>query len=283
MGYITLPSNASMHLYPNNTMQNYKTQVAITEEFLGKWEVGMVSISYPAMWYNVAEEDTACYVFMADDSIRKCAIQSGRYTSVEQLVKALNDALDSTIVNGLSFFNLTYDALTRKVTYRMGERTVADYDEHPEVLGSSFSKCVTHMLGFEDFWNREYFPEDKYAQNMVSSKTVERFITGAHVADLNRGIHSLYVYSDIVEPCHVGDAIAPLLRVVPLSQMEFRESTSSLLQCTQNFTRVHYHPLSHTHIKTVEIDIKDSRGHPIPFERGELIVTLHIRRVKPIF
>ena len=38
---INLPSNASMHIYPNNTLQNYKTEVAITEEFIGNWEIGL--------------------------------------------------------------------------------------------------------------------------------------------------------------------------------------------------------------------------------------------------
>ena len=95
------------------------------------------------------------------------------------------------------------------------------------------------------------------------------------MADLSRGIHSLYVYSDVIEPCPVGDMSVPLLRIVPLE--EISDSSTSTMQCTQSFSRVHYHPLKHKHIANVEIDIKDSFGRPMPFERRTLLVTLPLR------
>lgn len=271
--YITLPSNASMHLYPNNTLQNYKTQVSITEDFVGKWEVGLVNITYPRMWYNVTNEDTRCYALMDDKSRRNCEIPEGRYTSVEQLVDALNTALNSMIPNGYEYFNLSYNTLTRKVTYNIDVRNTTSSQSHPRVIGTSFSKGVSNILGFQDIIDRKIYPEARFMQN------VDEF-TGQLVADLNKGIHSLYVYSDIIEPCPVGDTRVPLLRVVPIEEPS---NSTSTMQCSQSFTRVHYHPLRHRHITHVEIDIKDSIGRPVSFERGELMVTLHVRRAKSVF
>ena len=109
-----------MNFYPKNTLQNYKTRVCITEEFAGKWEVGLVNITYPHMWYNVNEEDAICYVQFMNFETKTATIPVGRYTSVKQLVEALNKALNSTLPStSHQIFDLSYDSLTRKVTYNM--------------------------------------------------------------------------------------------------------------------------------------------------------------------
>lgn len=301
--YLYLPSNASMDFYPQNTLQNYKTRVCITEEFAGKWEVGLVNITYPGMWYNVNEEDAVCYVQFINFQTKRVDIPHGRYTSVEHLVDALNKALNSVLPPTIShMFALSYNKLTRKVTYDMtanpnrtvltivgtelpgsqpspsgvgvgvgsGGHAVSSNDENINVIGSSFSPAIASILGFEDRLDRKEWSADCYMQN------VGKF-TGKRVADLNRGIHSLYVYCDIMEPCPVGDTRVPLLRIVPL-QDNNSSDVSSTMQRTHTFSHVHYHTLRHRHISEVEIDIKDSIGRPVPFERGELMVTLHLRR-----
>ena len=281
-----------MDFYPKNTLQNYKTRVCITEEFAGKWEVGLVNITYPRMWYNVNKEDAVCYVQFMNWDTKTATIPIGRYTSMEQLIEALNKALNSTLpATSHQIFQLSYDRLTRKVTYDMinnPNRTTINLvlPEIPgnevssddiintmstSVVGSSFSPAVASILGFEDTKDRKTWSAEFHMQNVGT-------FTGKHVADLNRGIHSLYVYCDIMEPCPVGDTRVPLLRIVPLK--ETSDNSTSTMQCTQTFSHVHYHILRHRYITEVEIDIKDSMGRPVPFERGELMVTLHLRRAE---
>jgi hypothetical protein len=281
-----------MDFYPKNTLQNYKTRVCITEEFAGKWEVGLVNITYPRMWYNVNKEDAVCYVQFMNWDTKTATIPIGRYTSMEQLIEALNKALNSTLpATSHQIFQLSYDRLTRKVTYDMinnPNRTTIKLvlPESPgnevssddiintmstSVVGSSFSPAVASILGFEDTKDRKTWSAEFHMQNVGA-------FTGKHVADLNRGIHSLYVYCDIMEPCPVGDTRVPLLRIVPLK--ETSDNSTSTMQCTQTFSHVHYHILRHRYITEVEIDIKDSMGRPVPFERGELMVTLHLRRAE---
>ena len=74
--YLHLPSNASMDLFPNNTLQNYTTQLSVASEFTGRWEVGLYEIMYPRMWYNVTEEDVKCHVMFSDKPQRNvCCLQ----------------------------------------------------------------------------------------------------------------------------------------------------------------------------------------------------------------
>ena len=211
---------------------------------------------------------------------------------MEELIKALNKALNSTLpATSHQVFQLSYDRLTRKVTYGMisnpnrttiklvlpeipGNEISSDdiiNTMSTSVAGSSFSPGVASILGFEDTQDRKTWSAEFHMQNVGT-------FTGKHVADLNRGIHSLYVYCDIMEPCPVGDARVPLLRIVPLK--ETSNNSTSTMQCTQTFSHVHYHILRHRYITEVEIDIKDSMGRPVPFERGELMVTLHLRRAE---
>ena len=267
--------------------------MCITEEFAGKWEVGLVNITYPRMWYNVNKEDAVCYVQFMNWDTKTATIPIGRYNSMEELIEALNKALNSTLPpTSHQVFQLSYDRLTRKVTYGMisnpkrittiklvlpenpGNEISSDdiiNSMSTSVVGSSFSPCLSSILGFEDVEDRKTWNPEFHMQNVGT-------FTGKHVADLNRGIHSLYVYCDIMEPCPVGDARVPLLRIVPLK--ETSNNSTSTMQCTQTFSHVHYHILRHRYITEVEIDIKDSMGRPVPFERGELMVTLHLRRAE---
>ena len=91
------------------------------------------------------------------------------------------------------------------------------------------------------------------------------------VVDLRRGFESLYVYSSLVEPRIVGDKIAPLLRIVPITGRHGE-------MVTTRFDHVQYIPVMRREFGTVQTEIRDDSGRPVPFERGKVRVTLHSRR-----
>ena len=88
---------------------------------------------------------------------------------------------------------------------------------------------------------------------------------------MRRGFESLYVYSSIVEPRIVGDKISPLLRIVPITGIHGEMVTAS-------FDHVQYIPVLSREFGSVETEIRDDTGRPVPFERGKVTVTLHFRR-----
>ena len=94
-----------------------------------------------------------------------------------------------------------------------------------------------------------------------------------YVADVTRGVNSLYVYCPLVEPRMVGDAQVPLLRIVPVAGRDGE-------MMTRAFDHIQYCPLVLRRFQTVEIDIRDDTGVKIPFERGRVVVTLHCRKRK---
>jgi len=48
--YITLPSNACMDLYPNNTLQNFTVKISNSIQLHGAYEVALVEVLYPNLF-----------------------------------------------------------------------------------------------------------------------------------------------------------------------------------------------------------------------------------------
>ena len=99
----------------------------------------------------------------------------------------------------------------------------------------------------------------------------ERKYNGKVATDPYRGFNSLYVYCDAAEAIPVGDIKAPRLRVVDAAG-NFGDLIHRL------YTTPQYAPVSMKEFNTVEIDIRDDTGRPVPFEFGKFVATLHFRR-----
>ena len=84
---------------------------------------------------------------------------------------------------------------------------------------------------------------------------------GDTIVDLRRGFESLYVYSSIAEPRIVGDKIAPLLRIVPITGRHGE-------MVTARFDHVQYIPVLSREFGSIETEIRDDTGRPVSFERG---------------
>ena len=88
-------------------------------------------------------------------------------------------------------------------------------------------------------------------------------------ADIEDGIHNLYVYCDLIEPVAVGNAKVPLLRIVPIQKEPI---------VTTSYSKVFYYLVMRKIFGAVEINIKGDTGEIIPFVGGKSFVTLHIRK-----
>ena len=86
----------------------------------------------------------------------------------------------------------------------------------------------------------------------------------------SRGFNSLYVYCDAAEAIPVGDIKAPLLRVVDAAG-NFGDVIHRL------YTMPQYVSVSKKEFNTLEIDVRDDTGRPVPFEFGKVVATLHFR------
>ena len=154
----------------------------------------------------------------------------------------LDEAINLEQVSRVKF---SYDSVTQKVRAHLKRQTEF------RLYGD-----LSDILGFN---------------NITSDADHSITLPANSVVDLRRGFESLYVYSSMVEPRVVGDKIVPLLRIVPITGQHGE-------MVTTRFEHVQYIPVMSREFRTIETEIRDDTGRPVPFERGKVTVTLHFRR-----
>ena len=241
--YLVLPSKASMGTHPNNTLAQYITNLPRRISLSDDWECGLTEIHYPHDWYNI--RNARLLVEHAGKMETDAYFEDGYYGSAKMLVRALNDGVKGGSVQ------FSYDPVTQKVCVHMkSDTTFMLYGYLPDILGFGTGDGVVIRTTLTD------------------RKTLTQ---GDSIVDLRRGFESLYVYSSIVEPRIVGDKIAPLLRIVPITGRHGEMATA-------RFDHVLYIPVLSREFGSIETEIRDDTGRPVSFERGKVTVTLHFRR-----
>ena len=199
--YLVLPSNASMVTHPNNTLAQYITNLPRRISLSGAWECGLTEIHYPHDWYNV--RNARLMVEHAGKTETDTYYEDGYYGSAKMLVRTHNDGVKGGSVK------FSYDTVTQKVCVHMkGDTTFMLYGDLPDIPGLGRGDGV-----------------------VIRTSNRKTLTQGDSIIDLRRGFESLYVYSSIVEPRIVGDKIAPLLRIVPITGRHDDSTTSSTFPC----------------------------------------------------
>lgn len=191
--YITLPSNTKVAGNKNN---DFVVELPKKFQLMGAWEVGLSDISYPVSWNTVSDSIVDNAIVMrklpgidykvGKNSIRTqnspdywgFKVQSGRYTSPEDLVKSINDQ-DFYTPDGPI---LSYNRLFNKIT-----------NIRPDVI--FIGKSIQYQLGLENF-------PSKYE--------------GKFTMDVTGGLNYLWIYCNLVQPQIVGDTMTDLLATVPI-------------------------------------------------------------------
>ncbi len=65
--YLTLASNASLDIFPDNKTTSYCVKLPQNIDLEGSWEVGLYSISYSNTWYTL-QHIFATHPYFADRS-----------------------------------------------------------------------------------------------------------------------------------------------------------------------------------------------------------------------
>jgi len=234
--YLTLPSNASLNIFPNNKTTSYRVKLPQTINLEGSWEAGLYSISYPNTWYTLQHgSDTHIYYTNRSGLYMAAKIDYGYYHSVQDLIKAMNKVLAKHISDNIK---LTYNSVSGKVTVQL-------------------------KSGYQLFLNERLSIVFGFGGKEVKiTKTTE----SPYVADLT-SMTAIYVYCDVVQPQVVGDTSAQLLRSIPV------EGKSGDV-ITKTFTNIQYVPIQTKSFEDIEILLRNDTGDPAPFGRGKVITTL---------
>ena len=276
--YLTLPSNSSVDYFGPQKPCSYKTKlehvVSLDPEL---WEVGLAELDYPRSWNNVPK----C-VFRITYPLRRAssdAIRRGdytvlvnvrfggtRYVSGRQLVRDLHAAVqESTLERDAGAISLRYDEIGHRVIISVKENFkfwVQDVLGETLGLNSRAASKTTLRGGLQGY----ELPRAPQTGLSVTSSP--------YTVNVDRLIPTVYVYCSIVRQQYVGDSYVQLLRYVAVP--ETPDDVSS-----NKFNNVHYGNLQTGTFESLEVKLTDSRGIPIDFKHGDVIVKLHFRKKKP--
>ena len=239
--YITLPSESSKDLFPENNPSEYIVRLPHWIQLKGEWEIGLHSLAY-TQWNIIRHLDEAISFTYPLGTGGKGGKMRKHYSSVDEYVSSINESLEKSHVNNEIEFTID---LAGKVTISLSSGyKVRLRGEQAIVLG---------LMNFED-----------------SAETYDVDDTGPYKANLYRETNIL-VYCNIVQPQIVGDRMIPLVAIVPC------QKTTETYETFYAVENIHYIPVQTKAFQNIKVHLRSSTEEPIPFEHGRAAITLHLR------
>ncbi|MDG2555500.1 hypothetical protein P7M41_26250, partial [Vibrio parahaemolyticus] len=226
--YVTLPSNASLHVYLNNKMWRYRTKLAKPIVVSEPYEVGVIELQYPRVWSTFPASDVDVLIY--DSKTNQTAtitMFAGFYDSIPRILKEFNAKCIANPIT--SRLGLQYNNITNHVYFSGGEGYKV-----------TFRGKLAEILGFK--------PGEPF--EIPATTIFKKIYASPHPADIFGGVYNIYVYSNIVDYQLVGDSHVPLLRCINITPEVGRMPTLT-------YDKPHYTSLS----KSVIDDIKNKKRY----------------------
>jgi hypothetical protein len=281
--YITLPSNASMHIYPENTLAQYVTHLPNRIELgYDRWEVALTEIMYTNRFCSVINSKEDWFMLSGNEAYGnfkdKISLPGGVYKTKEELVEK---------INALARNNLYYKAGDPEKFIQIDRNNGSKLEllyykgkdknslEIPHI--SQLSKSLSEKLGFNALWKKDNdeVMHPIWDTGWEDPTTKIKHILAPEHMNLKQPPTHAYVYCDIVKSNIVGDTFAPLLRIVNMTGNNGQAMTTIV------FNTLYYMAVGKREFQTIEINIRDDQGELVPFDTGKLNVRLHFRRSPP--
>ena len=186
---IELVSNASAQLFPGNTLSSFTNFLPEQLNLDGQWEFAISEISYPSMYQNVTEGKIMFFDQKLSKSSEFYYLEPGLYPSITDIVEAMNILIQGRHNHSENCIKVKVPRKTQKVeTYLANEASGLDFCSTD--LGHIFRSNVGNEFGVMLRRKGPHKPELAY--------------------DIVR-MHSVMIYTDLIEYNIVGDTKAPLL------------------------------------------------------------------------
>ena len=242
---IELVSNESSKLFPDNTLSSFTNLLPEQVNLHGQGGVAISEISYPSMYQNVTEGKFMFYDEKLSETTEANYLEPGLYSSITDIVEAMNTLIQERNNHRVTCITIKVSRVTQKVKVYLanGESSLAIFSTD---LGHKFGGDVRNDSGILMRGKEPHEPTFPY--------------------DIVR-IHSLMIYTDIVEYNIVGDTKAPLLRCFPfISKLKSGDIIiTGQYMNYQTFSNLQFRRLSKNSFHSIHIDLRDTSGGKIPF------------------
>ncbi|GFW89632.1 uncharacterized protein TNCV_1025161 [Trichonephila clavipes] len=170
--YVTLPSDSSMHFFPENKISHFKTQLPSPVCLKGEWEVGLSEIIYPHSWLNVNETNNY-FLYKAGDgnisSTVKRTIDVGCYETMLDIISAVQLALPKNP----NRFTIIYNKATKRVKINAVQGSSLHLENLGELLGFKRNAIIIGKDGetISQYYDRpQYLPLVRHSFQTIQSE-----------------------------------------------------------------------------------------------------------------
>ena len=275
---VHLISTASMDFFRDNTLASFRNFCKEEIALDGDWRVALSEIIFLTKLNNVTDEEIT--YFRASEVVasksnagnrntisrpyygEKVFIKSGEYTFIEQLIDEIKTKLKDKI---------HFDASPQEITNSMSIWMNANE-------GISFpSPQIPSLLGYNAKLdeNGEYHIGYKMIPSFDASYEGNELYESHFPYDLSSGTSLSFVYIDIIQYQTVGDAKAPLLRVIDSNRRIKNGSACSIEpNHRKNFTNLDYKKLFTSSVQSISVQLRTETGRLVPFAgTGKVVLT----------
>ena len=197
-------------------------------------------ISYPLMYQNITEGYSKFFDDKLSNSMWTNNLEPGLYTSITDIVQSMNTLIQEKNNHNETCITVKVSRRSQKIVIILASDTsglaLCSTD-----LGHNFGNNVGNQFGVLMEGKGPHEPEFAY--------------------DIVR-IHSLMIYSDLVEYSIVVDTNTLLIRCFPfISKLKGRDiiTTGQYLNY-QTFSNLHFRPLLKNSFHSIHIDLRDTSG-----------------------
>ena len=262
---VHLVSNASVNVYPDNTLASFRNQLPDNGLFLdGEWEVALSEITFPSLYKNVTKKSFFQFIHRKGDNplVNMLWVPPGRYHSVQEVT-------DMAYLRYKEYFTGAPDNPPWTHTF----------DKHSGRMA----------LELDNEWSHLNFAKTEIG-HMFGYKNLHILGKGPHVGDFPVDLevfHTMFVNTNIVEHQIVGDAKNPLLRTIPLlSQVSelpggHKELVFDHTHIVRNFDMLEFRPVHLHNIDRIDLELRNETGELMPFmDFGRVSATLVFKKMK---
>ena len=242
---LELVSNASAQLFPDNTLSSFTNFLPEQLNLDGQWEVEISGLSYPSMYQIVTEGEFEFFDKKLSKSSEFYYLEPGLYPSITDIVEAMNILIQERDNHSENWIKVKASRRTQKVEiYLANEGSGLAFFSTD--LGHIFGSNIGNEFGVMSRGKGPHKPEFAY--------------------DIVR-IHSLMIYTDLIEYNIVGDINASLLRCFPfISKLTCGDNiTTGQYMNYQTFSNLQFRPLLKNSFHSIHIDLRDTSGEKIAF------------------